>query len=534
MLTRRAHLRELALQTGSPAAGVMLRADGSVVVRWANVAMSDLLGLPAGSAATELTDLLDDDGATRLASVARDVVRLQGQRASLQVTLPGDPEPLWLHLLAQRPAGLRRMSGTPDIAAVLHAEPAPRPTPAGSPEAPESAAQLSERLGAALLLLRRRPGRVAVAVAVVRLPGPDGPERPSSPTLADLADRVRRAARETDTVVHLDGGRLAVVAEDSGDDGGIVMARRLLAVLHRPLADGVRPVVSAAVVEVGDPDTDPDTLLASVVEGAAARASGSGLTVLAPWDRHSDARPVPADRTAGSAQIRAALDSGRFVLNSRPVLVPGSGPAAGLRCDVPGARVRGTLVEVSTVDAGVPSPVRVDAPGLAVALDRWAVARVVDVDADVVVVRLQPGGALVSLREEITALQRSRPETRLVLGVPEGRLDEAVSAQRAALHELAGLGVGLGVLDWTGRVDVRTLVRWRVGIVELSPDWHRDVLLPEGAAMITGLVAGLRAGLGDAAVVLIDRPDDATVASALADCGVRWTAPARRSVAGVA
>jgi hypothetical protein len=94
--------------------------------------------------------------------------------------------------------------------------------------------------------------------------------------------------------------------------------------------------------------------------------------------------------------------------------------------------------------------------------------------------------------------------------------------------------VGLSVAGWTGRLDVRTLVHWQVAIVELSAEWHRDVLLPEGAAMLAGLVAGLRAGLGEAAFVVSDRPQDVTAASALADCGVRWAAPARSSVASAA
>jgi hypothetical protein len=543
VLTRRTSLRGLALQTGSPAAGVMVHADGSVVVRWANAAMKELLGLDeAASGHTLLADVLCDDSTARLASVARDVVRVQGQRASVAVTVPGpgEPEPLWLHLLAEPAAGFRRLVGATGTPAVLHAERAPRPGPAGMPDAPESTAQLSERLGAALLRLRRRPARVAVAVARVRLPGADGPEPPSALDAADLAERVRQAARETDVVVQLDGGRLAVVAEDSADDGGIVMARRLLAVLHRPLADGLRPVVSVAVAEISDPDADPDAVLAHVISGAAARATGGGLTVLAPWDRGREGpgAPAPVGRTAeASAQIRAALDSGRFVLSCRPVQVPRTGPAAGSRpAVVPGTPVPATLVEVGTVDAGVTSPVRVDSPGLAVELDRWALTQVasLDADEDVVVLRLQPGGALVSLREEVAAVQRHRPGTRLVLGVPEARLDEAVSAQRAALSELPALGVALGVVDWTGRLDVRTLVHWRIGIVELSTEWHRDVLLPEGAAMISGLVAGLRAGLGDAALVLTDRPRDVPAAATLADCGVRWSVPARPSVLGAA
>jgi hypothetical protein len=116
----------------------------------------------------------------------------------------------------------------------------------------------------------------------------------------------------------------------------------------------------------------------------------------------------------------------------------------------------------------------------------------------------------------------------LVLQVPESRLEEAVSAQRAVLRDFPLLGVGLGVSAWSGAIDVRTLVRWRIEVVQLAQACQQAVLEPHGRALVAGLVAGLRAGLGPAALVVAEEPLNSAVADALSDCGVRWSDAASR------
>jgi hypothetical protein len=215
-----------------------------------------------------------------------------------------------------------------------------------------------------------------------------------------------------------------------------------------------------------------------------------------------------------------ALESGRFVLGRRP--------ATAARGRGRHARAPISLVEVHTVDDGGLTPVRVDAPGLASAIDQWALGQVEELDWSAqaqLAVRLQPGGSLSRLLPHLQDRLDRRPGLRLLLQVPEPRLAEAVSAQRAVLGELVGLRVGLGVSDWTGLLDVRALVRWQVGLVELSPRWERDVLDPDGAAAVAGLVAGLRTGLGPAALVVAEEPADTASCAALLACGVEWTAP---------
>jgi hypothetical protein len=86
--------------------------------------------------------------------------------------------------------------------------------------------------------------------------------------------------------------------------------------------------------------------------------------------------------------------------------------------------------------------------------------------------------------------------------------------------------VSLGVHAWSGAIDVRTLVRCQVEVVELSPACVQEVLRPDGSALVTGLVAGLRAGLGPDALVMADEPRDGEVRRALAACGVPWTVSA--------
>jgi hypothetical protein len=516
-------LLRLALRTGAPAGTVRIDPQGAVVLRWVNPALAELLGLDGdGRVRTPLSDVLDEESDLRLRAAARDLLGLAAQSTTVQVRLDGhrQPEHLWVHLLRE-PAGGRR-ARTSSSRAVLQVGLPPADHPAGADADADGRALLVDRLAAALLRLRRRPSRVALVEAAVR--GADAGPADELET-AELTSRVRQAARDTDTVVSLGPGRLAVLAEDPVDDGGLAMARRVLGVLHQPAGSDARPVVTVAVLEVADAEADPEAVLAHLGNAAAPCSAGGGLTVLAPWEKgRSRPQPVPtrAD-TMTQQRIMGALESGRFVLGHRPVR-----PAPGVSL---AGREAGTLAEVHTVDDGVLTPVRVDAPGLALAIDEWALRQAGELDGGTttqVAVRLQPGGSLSRLRPAVDQLLARRPDLRLLLQVPEPRLADSVSAQRAVLGELVGLGVRLGVSDWTGLLDVRALVRWRIGLVELSARWEEDVLELGGAAAVTATVAGLRAGIGPTALLVADRPEDARSRTALAGCGVQWTA--RRTV----
>jgi hypothetical protein len=522
-------LLQLALRTGAPVATVDVHPHGAVVLRWTNPAMAELLGLAGqGRRQTPLSDVLTEESGLRLGAAARDLIGLAAQSTSVQVRLDGHPPDaqVWFHLLREpargpEPVRQRRTS----FRAVLQVGLPPAEHPSGADSGTQGRELLVQRLTAALLRLRRRPSRVVLVMAQVRRPDGAGYGPTDELESAELTDRVRRAARDTDTVVTVGPGRLAVLAEDPADDGGIAMARRVLGVLHQPLDPDTRPVVTVTVLEVADADADPEAVLAHLGNGPDPSSAGGGLTVLAAWERgRSTPQPGAAVRdTMTEQRIKGALESGRFVLGHRPVRATPGVTLAG--------RGVGRLAEVLTVDDGVPTPVRVDAPGLAVAIDGWALRQVGELDdgtPDQFAVRLQPGGSLSRLRPAVEDLLARRPGLRLLLQVPEPRLGEAVSAQRAVLGELVALGVALGVSDWTGVIDVRALVRWRIGLVELSSHWEQDVLDPAGFAAVTAMAAGLRAGIGPTALLVADEPDDARARSALAACGVQWTA--RRAV----
>jgi hypothetical protein len=191
-----------------------------------------------------------------------------------------------------------------------------------------------------------------------------------------------------------------------------------------------------------------------------------------------------------------------------------------------------TLLQLSTSDDGRLSPVRVSAPNLAASLDRWALQQLalLPLPPGPVALRLQPGGTLTNaLADDVAALLARRPELALVLQVPEQRLEEAIAADRAVLGWLTAAGVGLGVSGWSGRIDVRALTRSGVGLVELAPACQQAVTEPDGTALLTGLVAGLRAGLGRQPFVVAGDPDEILPTSGLEACGIVWAAlsPAR-------
>lgn len=522
-------VRALALRSGGPVATAVLRRDGDLRLTWTNDAMAELLGGGRGRRPLDrLGDVLAGDGGARLAATVRDLMRVEGRSASVELTtlVGGRAERVWFHLLLSSPGPLERLLSAVGLArprrAVVHAQLAVA-TAAG--EAP-GRAELVERLGQALLRLRRRPSRVALVMVSILRYGEDGPWPVPMPVTVELAERVRRAARDTDAVVPLGAGWLAVVAEEVAEGGEIALARRVLAVLHRSAAEEPGPVVGMVLMEITDPAADPDAVIDHLVRVETPATPAGGLTVLSPWDAAGPG-PGAADQDGRtSARLRAALASGRFVLGERPLQRLGTGaPDAGR--PVPPL----TLLEVSTVDEGVLTPVRVDAPGLARALDRWLFQQVPALrppggPGARLVLRLQPGDDLTSsLREGAAVL-----DDRFVVHVPEARLAEALSAQRAVLRELAASGVALGVAGWSGRIDVPTLVRSGIALVELAPSTQRAASGPEGAALVTGLVAGLRAGLGDGAVVVAEDSRDAETNSSLSACGVTWAIPPRATI----
>jgi hypothetical protein len=484
-------------------------------VAWANGALAQLVGLdPAGDGPLPLLDLLTEGSRSRLAAVVRDLVALQGRAASVQVT--AGTQEFRLHLVVPP----RETTASTPLGAVLHAEGWPVRQQGCAGAHPDDRGQLLDRLESALRRLRRRASRLALALATVTQPGAVPVSAAES---AELLERVRSAARETDTVVLLQEGRIAVLADEGADDGGIAMARRVLAVLHGSLPDDRRPIAHVTVMAVDDPQADPEAVLQRLETGAAHRKADGGLTVLdslrpdTPWSGSTEVE----ERLRAESRIRAALSSGRFVLRSR--LVVPLGAAHGDAATVPAV-----LAEVCTVDDGVASPVRVDAPGLAVALDRWALGQVQRLGTSPAtrrfVLRLQPSGPLTPLGEAAAALRADRDDREWVLQVPEQRLEAEATAQRALVRDLPGSGIGLAVADWTGLLDVRSLVRLQVELVELSPRWGQDVLLPEGTGALAGLVAGLRAGLGSHATVIAEQPTDPRVTRALVASGVQWAA----------
>lgn len=531
----RGGIARLALMTGAPVAVVAMPTAGSPALRWVNRAMADLLGIEhPGDVDVPLADVVADGHRERVVAAARDLVSAGGQSANVQVATAGASS-VWFHLLAPPLGPVSRLLAATRLPvrrrAILHARLVDVAWPAAAADAQR---QLSDRLGAALLRLRRHPSRVAVAMVWVRLRGDEGLRPAPDLETRSLAERVRAAARDTDTVVLLGPGHLGLLVEDSGEGGEVAMGRRVLAVVDRAVGDVPHPVVTVAVLEVADPDVDRDAVIGYLSRTAGSIASQGGLVVLPAWvplppDRSQDPN-APTDSSVNHEYTRRALSSGHFVLGQRTVRRMSGGDAPG---NGGGSLVDATdrlpvLLEVCTIDNGNLSPVRVSAPGLAAAIDHWALERlaVLDLPDAPVALRLQPAGRLTNaLGDAANALVAQRPGLRLGLQVPEDRLEEAIAAQRTALRALRAGGVEVGVSDWTGRIDVPTLVRADVGLIELSASCQRAVAQLDGAALVAGLVAGLRAGLGARALIVAEDLGEELLTSVLNARGIVWATP---------
>jgi hypothetical protein len=511
--------RMLALRSGGPTATASLLEDGTVELTWMSDAMAELLDPAQESRPAALGEALSPDSASRLAAAVRDLVRLDGRSASVAVTVQrGWPRQVWLDLHVEAAARgerwLTALGGRPARRAAVHAEIV---RVGGATEGPGGHAELAEGLRQALHRRRRWSSRIVVAMVTALHDDGNGLLAVPAPATAELADRVRHAARGTDAVVVLGPGRFAVVAEDVAENGETVVARRVLAVMGRAAGDAGPLLADVAVMEVADVDADPDAVIDALLRAGARSGRAGGVTVLSPWTAARDVEPGEDDPLppAGFDQrLRTALTSGRFV--------------PGVRCITPlnrpdvAARTL-SVIETGTLDEGLLSPVRVGAPGLAVAIDLWLVHAVGELpppgDGARRVLLLQPGGELgPSLADGVAEL--SATEDRTIIAVPEGRLRMALTAERAVLRQLARQDVSLAVTDWTGAIDVPTLVRGGIGLVLVATETQRSVTRPEGAALLAGLVAGLRAGLGEAATVLAVDPEAGSVTAALEACGI--------------
>jgi diguanylate cyclase (GGDEF)-like protein/PAS domain S-box-containing protein len=178
-----------------------------------------------------------------------------------------------------------------------------------------------DRLGHALVRLRRHPGEIAVLFVDLdrfKLVNDGMGHSIGDAVLSDVAARLSEAARADDTVARFGGDEFTILCENAGEEEARLVAERVLAAFDRPFEhEGREFHLSASVgVRVNALETvSPDSLLRDAdVALYSAKERGRGRIEL--FD--SDARRHGADPLATEQELRLALRHGELCLHYQP------------------------------------------------------------------------------------------------------------------------------------------------------------------------------------------------------------------------
>ena len=149
--------------------------------------------------------------------------------------------------------------------------------------------------------------------------------------LQTVARRLQAAVRPSDVVSRLSGDEFAVLCDGlSGDEEGVLIARRLCRQIAQPLDGDDRISVSASVgvaFATGDQAAGPEALI-SAADAAMYRAKSRGGGLVDVFDE--DLRRRVFERAEIEREVRAGLDGGAIGLAFQPIvgLDPAGPPAA--------------------------------------------------------------------------------------------------------------------------------------------------------------------------------------------------------------
>ncbi len=142
--------------------------------------------------------------------------------------------------------------------------------------------------------------------------------------LRKLGAAIGEVVRETDLLARLGGDEFAVLLPQTGIDGAMEVGRKVVDAVHRNGAvtgpnGRVEVTASVGLTSWGrDTPTDAETILAEA-DIAMYDAKDAGKNRVSVYARNSR-RPLLGNRVGRVAQLRDAVDSGRFVLHAQPIV----------------------------------------------------------------------------------------------------------------------------------------------------------------------------------------------------------------------
>ncbi len=371
----------------TPAMRMTAPEEHSLLVLDANAAMLALLGLPAG--AVDRCDLMasvhpDDLAAAwdiigySLTSTGTHGVPSTRQREIRLTSLDG--RIVWVLMSAAAVRGVREGDVTEVVAQfedftarreaeIALSDQAMRDSVTGLP----NRRSLNDRLGSALLRLRRSPGTVTVLFCDLdRFKDVNDTygHQVGDQLLVEVAARLRSALRPDDTVARLGGDEFVVLTEGAQDASDAVLTGlRLQDRLGAPWVYGgqtFRPEMSIGVAITDDPDLTVDEVLRRA-DLAMYEAKDAGRNRIEVYQRSVDDEIQRA--VAIQHDLRKAIDSSGLVVHYQPIVRLSDEAVVGAEALV---RMRGLDGALLLPSAFVP---QAEATGLVVPMGAWVLRR---------------------------------------------------------------------------------------------------------------------------------------------------------------
>jgi len=283
--------------------------------------------------------------------------------------------------------------------------------------------------------------------------------------LREVAGRLRATLRAVDTVARLGGDEFGVLLPETGEDGALVVAAKILDALTTPVVLGSHVFEvsgSIGIAPCADHTLDGDALLrqADVAMYVAKRAGGGHAVYDESRDEHQPGRLTLA------AELRWAVAAGDLQLRYRPLLMPAVSDEGPPRVE---ATVYWPHAEQGLLPPDAFIPVA-EQTGLITPLTLWMLEEAVrqcaswdkeglsvDVSATLSLRGLREAG----LPEHIAALfaQYGLAPARLTLALTESALAAQPERCRALLALLAEVGVRLAIDDVGGGYSILGLLQ---------------------------------------------------------------------------
>ena len=377
-------------------------------------------------------------------------------------------------------------------------------------------ARLHERLGE-LVAAGRRPSLVLLDLDEFKALNDTAGHELGDEVLVAVAERLQRCTRPGDVVARLGGDEFAVLIDDRADEASLVVARRVLQALGRPLPVRGRLVRTGASLGVARvrPDGDANQVLRDAdVAMYVAKANGKHRFEVFTDAMHADV----VRRRRLEDRLRDAVATGDLALHYQPLVDLCTRAVLGVEA----------LVRLPDGDGGLVPPgdfvPLAEETGLVVPMGAWVLRTAcrqaaewqalrpdgppLQVSVNLAVRQLQDPGLCELVAEALDAA--ALPAGLLTLEITEGAL-AADAGVDATLHRLRSLGVRLSIDDFgAGYSSLGRLRDFPVDELKIDRSFVREITSRDAPAPIVGAVISMATSLGlDVVAEGIEEPEQA-------------------------